>query len=120
SWRLFDNAPDQDGVIKCVKRLSDEWQVPVTSCTSLGPARLTIGRKVKYDFERLIFSSAFLARRKAVELLWDEGFALDFVEVENRGKFGAEANFVQLVIPVTAHEAMPEGAFYCEVCKRVG
>lgn len=120
SWTFFEYAPDQDAVIKCVKRLSERWLVPVTSFTSLGPVRLTIGRGVKYDFRRLLFSSAFLVRKNAVELLQREGFDLDFAEVENRGKLGAEANYVQLVIPVTAHEAMPEGAFYCEVCKRMG
>jgi hypothetical protein len=48
-----------------------------------------------------------------------KGFDFDFVDLAAKGRYADEADFVQLVVPVVAHEALVEGATFCSGCNRV-
>ena len=103
----------------CITQLEDAWQVPITAGTRLGPSHLEVGRPLTQDIETVMWSGAIFARRKAVLALLKHGFEFDFVEVVSTGKYAKEGDFVQLVVPIIAHEAIHPAATYCASCRRV-
>jgi hypothetical protein len=114
-----DNVTEAPETRSCIARLEDLWQVPITAGTRLGPCRPEIGEPPTYDIGTVMWSGCIFARRWAVQALLRNGFEFDFVELQSIGIFAKEADFVQLVVPVIAHQAIHSEATYCSSCRRV-
>jgi len=82
--------------------------------------RIKVSRPVvNYDFQTIVMSFNTFFRRQAAQALQRAGFDFDFVEPEFQGKYAAEADMVQLVVPIVARIRLKTGYVYCERCKVV-
>lgn len=113
------DVPEAPETRSCIAHLEDTWQVPITSGTRLGPCLVEIDEPPKHDIGTVWLSGCIFARRWAVQSLLNNGLDFDFVEIESTGTFAEEADFVQLVVPIVAHEAIHPEATYCPSCRRV-
>jgi hypothetical protein len=111
-------AIDPEFIRSCIRRLEDQFEVPVTAGTRFGPAGISVTAKPKDDFDVLPLTNDFFVRRSAAKLLRNEGIDLSWVEPKASGKYAAVADFVQLVVPVVAHCTLVDSESFCRDCKR--
>lgn len=105
-------------IIQIVERMRQKWGVFVTAGTIIGPTRVKVTSKPKVDFHVLVNHAGLFCRRPAAEKLMGAGLEIGFVETPARGKYGAEAGYVEFVVPVRGHVQLPIEKSFCSTCFR--
>ena len=105
-------------LLEIVDLLRAAWTVPITAGTILGPTRLKVTAKPKTDLYVLLGHAGFFCRRGAAEKLKSEGVPIEWVTTPVAGKYAAEADYVEIAVPVMGHNQLPEGKSFCEKCLR--
>jgi len=105
-------------IIGLIERFRQKWGLHVTAGTIFGPTRVKVTSKPKEDFHVLPNHAGLFCRQPAVERLLREGVAIEFVETPATGKWGAEAGYVELVVPVMGHVQFPVERSFCAACSR--
>lgn len=105
-------------IIRIISRLRDRWAVPITAGTVVGPTRVKVTSKPKDDFHVLPNHIGFFCRRPAAKRLLQEGVPIQFVETPAKGKYGAEADYVEIVVPVMGRVQLPIEKTFCDHCLR--
>jgi hypothetical protein len=105
-------------MLRIVEKLRFRWGIPVATGTQFGPTKLKVTSKPKADFYVLPFHAGLFCRRAAAERLLNEGIQFDYVKADTRGKYAEAADFLELVVPVTGHNLVPEDCSFCKCCFR--
>ena len=105
-------------IIQIVERMRQKWGIPVTAGTIIGPTRVAVTSKPKVDFHVLVNHAGLFCRRLAAEKLVRAGLKIEFVETPAVGKYGAEAGYVEFVVPVRGHVQLPMEKEFCSTCFR--
>lgn len=106
-----------DEIIRIISEMRKVWNVPITAGTILGPTRVKVTSKPKDDLHVLFNSMGFFCRRPAAEKLSRE-VPIRFVETTAIGKYGAAADYVEIIVPVAGRAQMPVEVTFCEECLR--
>jgi len=105
-------------IFEIAMQLRRVFKVPVTAGTIFGPTRLRVTSRPKADFYVLVQHAGLFCRRSAVQKLLADGLKIEFVESPASGKWASEAGYVELVVPVIAHQKLPSGVTFCGDCFR--
>ena len=98
--------------------MRQRWSVPVSAGTIIGPTRVHVTSKPKVDFHVLVNHAGLFCRRPVAEKLVWEGLKIEFVETPAGGKYGAEAGYVEFVVPILGHAQLPVESSFCSTCFR--
>jgi hypothetical protein len=115
---IIQTKGTDDEIVEIVRRLRRKWNVPVAAGTIFGRTRLKVTTKPKMDFHVLVCHAGLFCRRPAAEKLRREGVPFDYVETPAKGKYAADADYVEFVVPVLGHTKLPSGYSFCNACLR--
>jgi hypothetical protein len=105
-------------IFQIIERMRQSWAVPVTAGSVIGPTRVKVTSKPKVDFHVLVNHAGLFCRRPAAEKLLRQGLKIAFVETSPWGKYGADAGYVEFVVPVQGHAQLPIEKSFCGTCFR--
>ncbi len=105
-------------MLAIVAAIESHWHIPVTAGSNFLPVIIKVTGNPKVDFDVLPNHGGIFCKRSAIERLRNEGFSLDFVDADASGKYAAEADFVQLALPVVQTGLKVSGYTFCKVCHR--